>query len=130
MDGSHHAWFEERRGTAVLMVLIDDAMGRVTAQFFENESLPPFPHDLNKVTFRTKGTNLFLGYRESTGACKFVDYDKDADFKMEYLPKDKAWTAFNNRWAQFLWMYSDPYPYVRGGIDGETKARWVFEEAK
>ena len=38
MDGSHHDWFEGRRGTAVLMVLIDDATGRVTAQFFENES--------------------------------------------------------------------------------------------
>ena len=38
MDGSHHDWFEGRRGWAVLMVLIDDATGRVTAQFFENES--------------------------------------------------------------------------------------------
>jgi len=38
MDGSHHDWFEGRRGWAVLMVMIDDATGRVTAQFFENES--------------------------------------------------------------------------------------------
>ncbi len=28
MDGSHHDWFEGRRGWAVLMVLIDDATGR------------------------------------------------------------------------------------------------------
>jgi hypothetical protein len=38
MDGSHHDWFEGRRGWAVLMVMIDDATGRVFAQFFENES--------------------------------------------------------------------------------------------
>ncbi len=38
MDGSHHDWFEGRRGWAVLMVMIDDATGRVDACFFENES--------------------------------------------------------------------------------------------
>jgi transposase len=38
MDGSHHDWFEGRRGWAVLMVMIDDATGNVTARFFENES--------------------------------------------------------------------------------------------
>jgi transposase len=48
MDGSHHDWFEGRRqvprtqaayaGWAVLMVLIDDATGRVFARFYEQES--------------------------------------------------------------------------------------------
>ena len=38
MDGSHHDWFEGRRGWAVLMVMIDDATGIVTARFYENES--------------------------------------------------------------------------------------------
>jgi len=38
MDGSHHDWFEGRRGWAVLMVMIDDATGTVTAWFYENES--------------------------------------------------------------------------------------------
>lgn len=38
LDGSHHDWFEGRRGKAVLMVMIDDATGRVFARFFENES--------------------------------------------------------------------------------------------
>lgn len=48
LDGSHHDWFEGRRavaspevryaGWAVLMVLIDDATGRVFARFYENES--------------------------------------------------------------------------------------------
>jgi len=38
MDGSHHDWFEGRRSWAVLMVMIDDATGNVTARFYENES--------------------------------------------------------------------------------------------
>jgi transposase-like protein len=38
MDGSHHDWFEGRRSWAVLMVMIDDATGTVTARFYENES--------------------------------------------------------------------------------------------
>lgn len=38
MDGSHHDWFEGRRGKAVLMVMIDDATGCVVARFFEGET--------------------------------------------------------------------------------------------
>jgi transposase InsO family protein len=39
MDGSHHDWFEGRREWAVLMVMIDDATGRIFARFFEEENL-------------------------------------------------------------------------------------------
>lgn len=39
MDGSHHDWFEGRREWAVLMVMIDDATGRIYARFFEEETL-------------------------------------------------------------------------------------------
>jgi len=38
MDGSHHDWFEGRRREAVLMVMIDDATGRVFARFYEEET--------------------------------------------------------------------------------------------
>lgn len=37
MDGSHHDWFEGRRGWAVLMVMIDDATNRTYARFYEAE---------------------------------------------------------------------------------------------
>jgi len=39
MDGSIHDWFEGRRAAAVLMVIIDDATGRIFARFFERETL-------------------------------------------------------------------------------------------
>jgi transposase len=38
LDGSHHDWFEGRRGKAVLMVMVDDATNEVWAQFFEEET--------------------------------------------------------------------------------------------
>jgi hypothetical protein len=50
LDGSHHDWFEGRRGTAVLMVMIDDATGRVYACFFENESWESAATTLRRYT--------------------------------------------------------------------------------
>jgi hypothetical protein len=52
LDGSHHDWFEGRRGTAVLMVMIDDATGRVFARFFENESWHSSATTLRRYTGR------------------------------------------------------------------------------
>jgi hypothetical protein len=39
MDGSHHAWFEGRGGRCCLMVIIDDATGRMRGRFYEGETL-------------------------------------------------------------------------------------------
>lgn len=41
MDGSHHAWFEGRGSTCVLMAYIDDASSRVLARFYEYEGTVP-----------------------------------------------------------------------------------------
>lgn len=38
LDGSHHDWFEGRRGSCVLMVMVDDATNHTGAQFFEAET--------------------------------------------------------------------------------------------
>jgi transposase len=37
-DGSHHDWFEGRRGTCCLMTMIDDATNIRYAQFYESET--------------------------------------------------------------------------------------------
>ena len=39
MDGSWHDWLEGRGGWCCLMVLVDDASGRVFARFYEKETL-------------------------------------------------------------------------------------------
>ena len=38
MDGSDHDWFEGRGPRCVLMVVIDDATGRVFCRFYESET--------------------------------------------------------------------------------------------
>ncbi|MCX6908452.1 MAG: ISNCY family transposase [Verrucomicrobia bacterium] len=38
LDGSHHDWFEGRRGPCVLMVMVDDATNRLRARFSEQET--------------------------------------------------------------------------------------------
>ena len=52
MDGSHHDWFEGRRGAAVLMVMIDDATGRIFGRFYENESWHSAATTLREYTAR------------------------------------------------------------------------------
>jgi hypothetical protein len=52
MDGSHHDWFEGRRGAAVLMVMIDDATGRIYARFFEEETLAAAFEIFQRYTLR------------------------------------------------------------------------------
>lgn len=39
MDGSHHAWFGSAARRCCLMVMIDDATGRMLGRFYEGESL-------------------------------------------------------------------------------------------
>jgi hypothetical protein len=41
IDGSHHAWFEDRGPVCVLMGYIDDATNRVYARFYEYEGTLP-----------------------------------------------------------------------------------------
>ncbi len=41
IDGSHHAWFEERGPGCVLMGYIDDATGKVFARFYDYEGTIP-----------------------------------------------------------------------------------------
>jgi transposase len=39
MDGSHHAWFQERGKRCCLMVMVDDATGRMQGRFYPSETL-------------------------------------------------------------------------------------------
>jgi transposase len=41
LDGSHHDWFEGRRGKCVLMAYIDDATSRICGRFYEYEGTIP-----------------------------------------------------------------------------------------
>ena len=68
MDGSHHDWFEGRRGRAVLMVMIDDATNRTYAQFFEEETT-------------TAAMTTFRGYVEQYGLPRSLYVDRDSIYE-------------------------------------------------
>ena len=70
MDGSHHDWFEGRRGWAVLMVLIDDATSEVFAWFAEGETTIAAMEALN-------------GYVQRYGLPRALYVDRDSIYRCD-----------------------------------------------
>lgn len=72
-DGSYHLWFEWRNGTAYqcLLVAIDDATWKVTAQFAQNEGI------IETFTF-------WKEYIETNGKPHSIYLDKFATYKVNY----------------------------------------------
>ena len=68
MDGSHHDWFEGRRGWAVLMVLIDDATSEVFAWFSEGETT-------------IAAMEAFQGYVQRYGLPRALYVDRDSIYR-------------------------------------------------
>lgn len=52
MDGSHHAWFEDRARSCVLMGYIDDATGKKFGRFYEYEGTLPAMDSLGQYIKR------------------------------------------------------------------------------
>jgi hypothetical protein len=75
MDGSHHDWFEGRRGWAVLMVMIDDATGWVTARFYEKESW-------------ASAADLFQRYVRGQGLPRGLYVDQHSIYRPDHEPTD------------------------------------------
>ena len=75
MDGSHHDWFEGRCGWAVLMVMIDDATGEVTARFYENESW-------------ASSSDLFQRYAKRHGLPRGLYVDQHSIYRPDREPTD------------------------------------------
>ena len=73
IDGSHHAWFEERGPGCVLMGYIDDATGKVFARFYDYEgSLPAM--------------DSFKSYSKKYGLPMKVYLDKHTTYKSTARP--------------------------------------------
>jgi molybdenum-dependent DNA-binding transcriptional regulator ModE len=72
LDGSHHDWFEGRRGKAVLMVMVDDATNRTGARFSEAETTRA-AYDVLEVWVRKHGVpgSLYVD-RDSIYRCERV----------------------------------------------------------
>ena len=76
LDGSHHDWFEGRRGKAVLMSFIDDATGKVYAKFYEYEGTIP-AMDLFKNYILKYGLPMSI-YSDKHTTYKSTDKNKEA----------------------------------------------------
>jgi hypothetical protein len=70
LDGSHHDWFEGRRGKAVLMVMVDDATNKTGARFFEEET--------TRASFET-----FAGWVQEHGVPRSIYVDRDSIYRCE-----------------------------------------------
>ena len=79
----------------------------------------------DKSTFKANGTDLYLSYRELTGAAQFASSPRDADFKLTKNGQRNTWTLLNNRWQLALWM-KGKFPYVSKNSDVGL-AEWGFE---
>src|SRR5256885_15915350 len=73
MDGSHHDWFEGRRGRTVLMVMIDDATNRTYARFSEEET--------TRAAF-----DVLEGYTRKYGLPQSLYVDRDSIYKTTREP--------------------------------------------
>ena len=72
LDGSHHDWFEGRRAKCVLMVMVDDATGRLWAQFFEEET--------TRASY-----DVFQGWVRQQGLPRSLYVDRDSIYRCEGL---------------------------------------------
>jgi hypothetical protein len=88
LDGSHHDWFEGRRGWAVLMVMIDDATGRVFARFFEAETL-------------TASFTTFREYAAKYGFPQAIYVDRSGIYRSDREPTEAEILAKKQPQTQF-----------------------------
>ena len=73
LDGSHHDWFEGRRGKAVLMVMVDDATNRTEARFFEEET--------TRASY-----DVLEGWIQKYGLPGSLYVDRDSIYRCERMP--------------------------------------------
>jgi transposase len=69
MDGSTHDWFEGRRGSCVVFVMIDDASGKVFCRFYESEDT-------------ASAFDLLGGYVRKRGLPMALYVDKDSIYRI------------------------------------------------
>lgn len=88
LDGSHHAWFEERGPKAVLMVMIDDATNVTGAHFA--------PEETTEASYA-----VFEGWVEEHGLPGSLYVDRDSIYRCERLASVEEQIAGQEPRTQF-----------------------------
>jgi len=88
LDGSHHDWFEGRRGKCVLMVMVDDATNRIRVRFFEEET--------TRASY-----DLLEGWVRQNGLLGALYVDRDSIYRCEGQSSVADQLAGRERQTQF-----------------------------
>ena len=112
LDGSHHDWFEGRRDWAVLMVMIDDATGRMFSQFFENESWDSAATTLRRYT-QTHGLPQAL-YADRHGIYRSDREPTPDEILAEIEPKTQFGRAMEELDVELILAHS---PQAKGRVE-------------
>jgi len=88
LDGSHHDWFEGRRGKCVLMVMVDDATNRLRARFFEEET--------TRASYE-----VFAGWVQGHGLPGSLYVDRDSIYRCDGAASVAEQLAGQERQTQF-----------------------------
>jgi len=88
LDGSHHDWFEGRRGKCVLMVMVDDATNRIRVKFFEEET--------TRASY-----DVFEVWARQHGVPRALYVDRDSIYRCEGLASVADQLAGKERQTQF-----------------------------
>jgi len=115
MDGSWHDWLEGRGPWCCLMVIIDDATGRVLARFYEKETL-------------SAAFDLFGRYARSHGLPQAVYVDKAGIYRAEEgMPPTQFGRAMQDLGVELILANS---PQAKGRVErmnGTLQDRLVKE---
>lgn len=120
LDGSHHDWFEGRRGKCVLMVMVDDATNRVWAQFFEEETTHA-------------SYDVLEGWIRKHGLPQSLYVDRDSIYRCEGLgsiaeqiagkaPQTQFGRAMEQLGVELIWAHS---PQAKGRVE---RMNGVFQD--
>ena len=112
MDGSHHDWFEGRRGWAVLMVIIDDATGTIYARFFEAETLEAAQETFGRYV-REQGLPLGL-YVDQAGIYRSDREPTAAELACEKQPETQFGRALRELDVELILARS---PQAKGRVE-------------
>jgi len=88
LDGSHHDWFEGRRGKCVLMVMVDDATNRIRVRFSEEET--------TRASY-----DLLEGWVRQNGLPGALYVDRDSIYRCESQNSIAEQLAGKERQTQF-----------------------------
>jgi len=81
--------------------------------------------DASGFKFRVKGTNLYLNYRNLSGAVKLHDSGSDAAFLPSQRP-DGSWTLLSVHENQYMWVKGNA-PYItKAGAGKNSENGWQF----